>query len=274
VCLIAFAWRAHADYPLVVASNRDELFARPTASAAWSLDGRRLSGRDLRAGGTWMGVTRDGRFAALTNYRDPARIRANAPSRGALVDAVLDGNDVAGTIADIAARRADYNGFNLLAGRWDGSDALLQIVAHPSDGGVTSVTPGFHALSNAYLDTPWPKVVAITAQLRAAVEAADHGTDGLVERLCVLLANDRTYTDDVLPTTGIPLEFERALSAAFIRTPVYGTRSSTVFVVDRAGRATFVERRCEPSVIFDPAVDERRFAFATASSPISAARAS
>jgi uncharacterized protein with NRDE domain len=214
-----------------------------------------------------MGVTRDGRFAALTNHRDPARMRTDAPSRGALVDAVLDGDDLGRSIADVAARREQYNGFNLLAGRWSGVAPSLSIVAHPSDGGAQPVPPGCHALSNASLDTPWPKVLSSTDGLRDALDQRGDG-DVLVDRLFAILADDRVVDDAHLPATGVPLAFERALSATFIRTPGYGTRSSTVLVVDRDGRATFVERRFEP----DASPDERRFVFAT--TEFSAVRAS
>jgi uncharacterized protein with NRDE domain len=257
VCLIAFAWQADANYPLIVAANRDEFFARPTTAAAWSDDGRRLSGRDLKAGGTWMGATRDGRFAALTNHRDPAAFRPDAPSRGELVDRFLDAVNPDDTLSRIAAERARFNGFNLLAARWDTSTASMAIVSHPGVAALVPVEPGIHALSNAHLDTAWPKVVAITDGLRAALRDAS-GRDELVDRLFALLGDGRVAPDDALPRTGISLDWERALSAAFIRTGDYGTRSSTVYVVDRDGDALFVERRCEP----DQPVDERRFAFA------------
>ena len=260
MCLIAFAWQAHAGYPLVVAGNRDEFFARPTAPAAWWPDGRRLAGRDLRAGGTWMGVARTGRFAALTNHRDPGAMRTDAPTRGALVGDFLASPDAAPSVlARIADEASRYNGFHLVAADWSGDGpAALWIVAGSAEAAPQPVVPGIHALSNARLDTPWPKVVSATAALRRALER-DRGLDALIEDSFALLG-DRTIADDRdLPRTGVSLEIERALSAPFIRMPGYGTRSSTVIVVDRRGRVTFVERTCEP----DSPIDERRFSFVT-----------
>ena len=270
MCLIALAWRAHAAWPLVVAANRDEFFARPTASADWSDDGRRLSGCDLRGGGTWMGVTRDGRFAALTNYRDPAALRVEAPSRGALVDRFLDADDAEAALRALARDRGRYNGFNLITVRWAASPAGAgaAILSQPGPAGVVTVAPGLHGLSNAFLDTPWPKALAAVDGLRVALDRVDEHADAedrqrgepaLIDALFGLLADRAVAADDALPDTGVPLEIERALSAAFIRRPDYGTRSSTVFLVDLAGRATFVERRFEP----DAPVAERRFTFAT-----------
>ncbi len=246
MCLIAFAWQADDRYPFVVAANRDEFHARASTAAAWSDDGSRLSGRDLRGGGTWMGVTRDGRFAALTNHRDPRAVRPDAPSRGALPDRLLAPEvDPERTMAGIAAEAGRYNGFNLLAAHWAGAGPRMWIVSSPGAAVVTPVAAGIHALSNARLDTPWPKVERAKAALVAALADAPAG-DALVDRLFALLADETTAPDDRLPATGVATDVERALSAAFIRMPGYGTRASTVFVVDRDGRATFVERRCEP----------------------------
>lgn len=257
MCLIAFAWQAHDDYPLIVAGNRDEFFARPTASADWWPDGRVLGGRDLRAGGTWMGVSRDGRFAALTNHRDPSSQRPDAPSRGRLVGDFLAGEAALENIAREAGR---FNGFNLLAARWR-SDTLppaMWIVSNAGSPGPKPVAPGVHGLSNARLDTHWPKVDYAIAATHDAMRAAAT-PDALVERLFTIL-DDRTIAADAdLPETGVPLETERALSAVFIRMQGYGTRASTVLLVDREGHATFVERRREP----DALPDERRFAFKT-----------
>lgn len=258
MCLIAFAWQAHDDYPLIVASNRDEFFARPTAPADWWPDDRMLAGRDLRAGGTWMGAARNGRFAALTNHRDPSAQRADAPSRGELVgDFLLDGASPSSALARIATTAGRYNGFNLLAAQWNANGAGLWIVSSPGDAAPVAIVPGVHGLSNAHLDTPWPKVEQAVDAMRRAI-AAPMALDTLTNRLFRMLDDRSVAVDERLPHTGIPRETERALSAAFIRMPDYGTRASTVLVVDRNGRATFVERRCEPEM----PVEERRFAFA------------
>ena len=268
MCLIAFAWQAHPEFPLVVAGNRDEFFARPTASAGWWPDGRRLAGRDLRAGGTWMGVSAGGRFAALTNHRDPTAQRAGAPSRGALVERFLDDDEPAeGSLAGIGNEAARYNGFNLLAGRWR-EPAGLWIVASPGDGAVRRVEPGVHGLSNARLDTAWPKVDRVVRGLESALAgpvAAEH----VIDDLFALLADRRVAPDDHLPSTGVPLEVERALSAPFIRMPEYGTRSSTILLAARDGAATYVERRFEPDV----PVEERRFSLPPGPAPLRRARA-
>ena len=157
MCLILVAWRVHADYPLVVAANRDEFFARPTAPAAfWNDAPQVLAGRDLDAGGTWMGVTRSGRFAALTNFRDPAQNRIGAPSRGALVAGFLRGREAPQTYFEgIAARRRECNGYNLLA-----CDGETLCWSSNMGGRPRSLAPGVYGVSNHLLDTPWPKVGA------------------------------------------------------------------------------------------------------------------
>ncbi|MGI9026635.1 MAG: NRDE family protein [Burkholderiaceae bacterium] len=267
MCLIVFAWQAHAEYPLIVAANRDEFYARPTASADWWDDGERLAGRDLRAGGTWMGVSKGGRFAALTNYRDPSSQRTDAPSRGALVSDVLGHRGSMRDALDGVSRAAPrYNGFNLRAAQWhrDASRAAMWILSSRGNARPQAIAPGIHALSNASLDTPWPKVDrasrAMQEAMRDGVNAGVHAAtdrDDLRAKLFALLGNQEIACDDSLPQTGVALEVERALSAAFIRMPTYGTRSSTLFVVDRTGDALFIERRCEPDV----AIEEYRFEF-------------
>lgn len=255
MCLIAFAWRAHPDVALVVAGNRDEFFARPTVAAHWWPEAPMLAGRDLKAGGTWMGVARNGRFAALTNYRDPPNQRPDAPSRGALVGDFLTRDEAPlAALERIAADAHRFNGFNLLAARWSGDEAGLWVVASPDASRVTTVEAGVHALSNARLDSAWPKVDYAVDRTSAALSAAVD-TEGLIADLFTMLDDRTIAADERLPDTGIPRETERALSAPFIRMPGYGTRASTVLVVDRDGRATFVERTCEPG----ERVDERRF---------------
>ena len=262
MCLIALAWQAHPDFPLVVAGNRDEFFARPTAPADWWPDRPMLAGRDLRAGGTWMGVSRSGRFAALTNHRDPSAQRADTPSRGALVgDFLFDDGESEAVLQSIADAAHRYNGFNLLAGQWHGSTGLWAVTSEAGSR-PTPIAPGVHALSNARLDTPWPKVDRAIAATRAALQSAA-SPDGLVDDLFAMLADRRIADDASLPSTGVARDVERALSAPFIRMPGYGTRASTVFIVDREGHATFVERRCEPDV----AVEERRYPFSAARVP-------
>jgi uncharacterized protein with NRDE domain len=239
MCLIALALDAHPSYRLVIAANRDEFYARPTAWWADAPDV--LAGRDLREGGTWMGVTRAGRVAAVTNYRDPGLAQlADAPSRGALVADFLRGSVDAETYADdLAGRAAAYNGFNLLVGDGGG----LFYVSNRTDG-VRRLEPGVYGLSNALLDTPWPKVVRARRAMEEAVAAAEG--PGWDARLWEALADRVIAADDALPDTGVGSERERLLSAPFIRTDVYGTRASTVLTIASDGEVRFVERSVVP----------------------------
>ena len=198
MCLILVAWRAHPDYPLVVAANRDEFFARPTAAAAFWPDGDILAGRDLKEGGTWMGITRNGRFAALTNYRDPALVREGKASRGQLAASFLAAT--AGTLACLES----------------------------TTGTVRQLEPGVHGLSNHLFNSPWPKVVAAKSALSDALAALPDDAP-----LLEMLRDDRPHADAMLPRTGVSLEFERLLSSAFVKAPGYGTRSSTILTVSR-----------------------------------------
>jgi len=233
VCLIALGWRAHPDYPLVVVANRDEFFERPTQAAHWWQDGPELlAGRDLSAGGTWLGVTRDGRFAALTNYRDPSRVSATARSRGRLVlDALIDGN--ARAAAEAAhSQRSEFNGFNLLV-----ADREALYVVESESGRIHAVDAGIHALSNHLLDTPWPKVERARRQLGVALSAPLD-----LDALPGLLRDDRPAPDATLPNTGVSLAWERLLSSCFIRAPGYGTRSTTTIAIHRHGECHFIEQ--------------------------------
>jgi uncharacterized protein with NRDE domain len=234
MCLILVAWRVHPDYPFVVAANRDEFFARPTAPAAFWKDAPQvLAGRDLEAGGTWMGVTRSGRFAALTNFRDPAQNRSGAPSRGGLVaDFLVLDESPQEYLEHIAPRSHECNGFNLLVG--DG-DTLWW--SSNMGGEARALAPGVYGISNHLLDTPWPKVGAGKTALTQAL-------DGLPDdqTLFELLQDDGIHPDEQLPQTGVPLDWERLLSSAFIKSPDYGTRSSTLLCLGRNGWISFDEQ--------------------------------
>ena len=250
MCLIGFAWKAHPDFPLIVAANRDEFHARATAPSAWWNDAPQvLAGRDLQSGGAWMGITRDGRFAALTNYRDAGEMRANAPSRGALVADFLTGSDTPQPyLVNEAAEAARYNGFNLLAGTLD------QLGYFGNRGAAPQVLePGVYGLSNALLDTSWPKVTRLKAALGAAVgvvnreEPLQSRVSGLMDKLFFTLGDAHIATDTALPRTGVPLERERVLSPAMIVAPVYGTRASTVLCVASDGNVFWEERSLTPT---------------------------
>lgn len=239
MCLVALALGMSASFPLVLASNRDEYFDRATAPLDWWMatgcHRRVLGGRDLAAGGTWLGLEPGGRLALVTNVRNPARNDPRARSRGELVTRWLCGE---GDFARFwsALDAAAYNGFNLVAadlrgGRWTW--------ASNADGTEPqALAPGVHGLSNAGLDTPWPKVARLKARLAAALQAHERGSaDGLADALFDALL-DRTQADDAeLPATGVPLALERQLSPAFIRTPDgrYGTRCSTLVIQERVG---------------------------------------
>jgi uncharacterized protein with NRDE domain len=233
MCLVLVVWRVHPRYPCLVAANRDEFHARPTARAEWWPDRPQLlAGRDLEAGGTWLGVTRTGRFAALTNYRDPEQRRAIAPSRGALVTSMLEsGASVAEGLTYLRGVGADYNGFNLIF-----SDGERLGIYESARGFGRELGPGIYGLSNHLLDTPWPKVQNAKTQLEAALSEM---TD--TAPLLAILRDDRPASDAQLPQTGVSLEWERLLSSAFVRAPDYGTRCSTIIRFERQGRAYFEE---------------------------------
>ncbi|MDD2882328.1 MAG: NRDE family protein [Rhodoferax sp.] len=220
MCLIAWNWQPSSQTPLLLVANRDEFYARPTSPLAWWQDANILAGRDLQAGGTWLGVSRSGRLAALTNHRDPANVRANAPSRGELVSAFLQANSSAGDYLSALARRAaDYNPFNLLV--FDGKSLMGLESRHAK---VVTLQPGIGAVSNADFLTPWPKLVTLKDSLQLLL-AQTHPSDA---ELLELLHNRGMVADADLPATGIPLVLERVLSSAFIATPDYGTRACSV----------------------------------------------
>jgi uncharacterized protein with NRDE domain len=233
MCLILIAWQGHAKHRCVIAANRDELHSRPTAAAQWwPSQPPILAGRDLSAGGTWLGLARTGRFAALTNYRGTTERRADAPSRGALVTSILTSVDsVALTLEYLRSVSADYNGFNLLF-----SDGERLAVYESMRGAGRELEPGIYGLSNDLLDTPWPKVQTAKSRLSQALSNLET-TDAVL----ALLRDDSIAPDDQLPRTGVSLEWERLLSSAFVRAPDYGTRCSTVVRIDEMRRACFDE---------------------------------
>jgi uncharacterized protein with NRDE domain len=236
MCLILFAYRVHPQYPLIVAANRDEFHDRPTAPASfWETEPRLLAGKDLRCGGTWLGVTGDGRFATVVNYRDPDSRKSDAPSRGSLVTEFLlnraPQEDFLNTLREKAGL---YSGFTILFG--DPGHVFCF-----SNQGETPplVQPGIHGLSNHLLDTPWPKVVRGKDRLEQLLSGDKEPS---VEELFDLLS-DRSLPDDrLLPDTGVGMEKERLLAPLFISGDGYGTRSSTVLIFHRDGTVIFSER--------------------------------
>ena len=239
MCLIFVANRNHPRYSLVVAANRDEFYRRPTAPADfWAEHPVLLAGRDLESGGTWLGVSRSGRFAAVTNYREPGKTRVAAPSRGRLVtDFLLREDAPMEYLRRVSAHGSDYNGFNLLVR----DETEFCWYSNRADG-PHELSPGIYALSNHLLDTSWPKV----ARGKAGFESILAG-EALDENALLDLLADRTVAlEEELPDTGVGPQLERVLSPIFINSENYGTRSSTVVCLDDAGSVSFVERSYGP----------------------------
>lgn len=224
MCLIVFAWKLVPGIPLVAAANRDEFYDRPAAPAGWWEDHPQIyAGRDLRGGGAWMGVTREGRFAAVTNIRAPFEKRQDAPSRGGLVTDFLRSADAPQAyVAALAERAGHYNGFNLLVGNRE--QLVWYSNGQPDDErNGKSLAPGLYGLSNGALDAPWPKVVRTKAQFCSLL------CQGAPEDAYFEMLSDTTRASDCrLPRTGVDIEWERILSAVCIESPQYGTRSMTV----------------------------------------------
>jgi uncharacterized protein with NRDE domain len=237
VCLLVFAWRCHPRYALVLAGNRDEFHQRPAAPADWwPAPPGILAGKDLAAGGTWLGVSRSGRAAVVTNFREAPTAQAASRSRGALISAFL----AASTSPAVWSRSVDggeYGGFNLLL--FAGRQGHYLSNREEQD---SAVEPGIHGLSNHRLDTPWPKLVTARDRFASSLEGADVEIAELFE----LLSDRRQAPAASLPRTGVPEEWERLLSAAFIVHPAYGTRASTVLAIGHDGRVRFEERRFDP----------------------------
>jgi uncharacterized protein with NRDE domain len=233
MCLVLIAWRIVAKYPCVIAANRDELHSRPTAAAHWwQSHPAILAGRDLSAGGTWLGMTPGGRFAALTNFRDPEQRRAGTPSRGTLVASILQSSDsLERSLDHLHDVSANYNGFSLLF-----SDGERLAIYESAGGSGRVLGAGIYGLSNHLLDTPWPKVQ--TAKSRLSKALADLDT---TDALLALLRDEAPAPDPQLPRTGVSLQWERLLSSAFVRAPDYGTRCSTVLRIDENRHACFDE---------------------------------
>jgi len=233
MCLVLIAWRGDSKYPCVIAANRDEMHSRPTAPAQWwRSQPPILAGQDLMAGGTWLGITRAGRFAALTNYRDPEQRREGTPSRGTLVTSILMSKDtVQQSLDHLREVGADYNGFNLIF-----SDGERLAIYESVPGAGRELGPGIYGLSNHLLDTPWPKVRTAKSRLSTVLSELENSDAALA-----LLRDDEPAPDDQLPRTGVGMPWERLLSSAFVRAPEYGTRCSTVVRIDQRGRACFDE---------------------------------
>lgn len=236
MCLIIFAYDVHPSYKLVLAANRDEFYDRPSASADfWKDYPDLLAGRDLKEKGTWLGITRQGKFAAITNYRDPASFMFDAKSRGKLVkDFLGDKNNAEEFIKKISRQDAKYNGYNLILQDSGG------FYYHSNRGrGKQKITVGIHGLSNHLLNTPWPKVVRGKKLMKEALKSKRAAME---EALFALLSDRRFPPPEKLPSTGVDKEWEKVLSPIFIKSPHYGTRSSTVLLIGKNRCVTFIEK--------------------------------
>ncbi len=235
MCLIFFSLNHHPNYKLIVAANRDEFYDRKTAPAAyWNDYPEILGGRDLEGQGTWMAVTRSGKIALITNYRDPKNIDPQAPSRGRLVsDYLIQNTHPESFLKSVEPNAKKYNGFNLIAGN---QDELWYFSNYQNS--IQKIENGFYGLSNHLLETPWPKVILIKEKLKPILRQKSIDPEVLLDALY----DGVPAPDYQLPETGIGLERERALSSIFIKTPDYGTRCSTVALVDQQDRVLFSER--------------------------------
>lgn len=236
MCLINFHLQEHPNYKLIVAANRDEFYDRPTSPAHfWEDKPNILAGRDLEQMGTWLGINKQGQFAALTNFRDPTLENIEKISRGEIVTNYLTENvSPKKFLANLHENGEKYNGFNVLVG-----DSEKLYYYNNIEQKIKRVSQGTHALSNHMLNTAWPKVEKGKADLRNYVMSHENIE---VEELFNILSNSDVSEDDLLPSTGIDLSLERQLSPLFIKTPNYGTRNSTVLLVDLHNNITFVER--------------------------------
>lgn len=233
MCLILLALRQHADFPLVVIANRDEYYARPSRDAHWWDDADIYAGRDLEAGGTWLGVNRRGRFAAVTNVREPGAMQAGKRSRGDLPRNFLVADDSAETyLQQLRESDQDYSGFNLLLG-----DARELWFYSNRERVVRRIEAGCYGVSNGQFDEPWPKLKSgrteLVAQMKKSVEH---------KQLMDILTDHRIAADHELPSTGVELDIERLLSSRFIRSPSYGTRACSVVTFAQDGEIEFSEQ--------------------------------
>ena len=241
MCLIFLSLHQHPNYKLIVAANRDEFYARRTAAAEfWKDHPQIVGGRDLEAVkadgtcGTWMAMNKNGRIAMVTNYRDLKNLKSQAPSRGHLVtDFLLSDEAPENYLKSLAPNAHLYNGFNLIVGD---AEALYYLSNYKK--GVDKIENGFHGLSNALLDTPWPKVRKGNEKIKLLF--AEKKANG--KEILNALYDEQPAPDDQLPDTGVGLERERMLSSMFIKSPNYGSRCSTMVTIDHNNKAEFTER--------------------------------
>jgi uncharacterized protein with NRDE domain len=235
MCLIVFANNILEDYKLIFAANRDEFYNRPSEQAEfWNEYPDLLAGKDLQAGGTWMGITKQGKFAAITNFRDLKSHRTDAPSRGNLtIDFLVNNISALDYYNSLKETLNQFNGFNLIFGTVDDLFYLSNKIE-----GLKKLESGLHGISNAILDTPWPKVEKSKRQLQNLIEQKNIHPWEILN----LLDDTSLAKDEELPDTGVGIELERMLSPIFIKSKEYGTRSSTIVTVDKNNNVRFVEK--------------------------------
>jgi uncharacterized protein with NRDE domain len=239
MCLNIFSYKFHPRYKLIIAANRDEFYARKTAAAHFWIDKPNLlAGKDLEQGGTWLGITQTGKFSFITNYRNPQSFRKDAPSRGALVSNYLNGTESPEVYLKSLGDADKYNGFNLIAGD-------LNEVCYFSnvENRIRKLENGFYGVSNAFLDTPWKKLVAGKKYVEAVVSQNNFSA----ENLFVALHNEQKADDSELPSTGVRYEIEKLVSSIFIKSETYGTVCSTVVLIDNHNSVKFFERTYNPT---------------------------
>lgn len=235
MCLVCIAINMRVDLPIIIMGNRDEYYDRPTVqSHFWEPDLLVLAGKDLLQGGTWLGITRDGRFCTVLNFREPDNVIQGAPSRGQLVLEFLKGSKKPSMfIQELEKYASNYNGFNLILGDKE------ELWWFSNRGGIQRLNSGIYAISNHLLDTPWPKV---RKSKRAMAGILDRDIPSIKRTLLEVLQDDMIAPDHELPSTGVSLEWERILSSVFVKSPSYGTRSSHLILVHSYGKVEFIER--------------------------------
>lgn len=255
MCLIVIAYKSHPRYELVMAGNRDEFYERPTSPLGyWEDYPHVLAGRDLRGMGTWLGITREGRFAAVTNFREGEPPRKTGPSRGNLVRGYLTGTASPRQYMEQVARSAaDYQGFNLLVG-----NAGHLLYFSNRDPSIRTLGPGIYGLSNHLLDTPWTKVKRTVSSLKKIIAESEEISS---LQIMEFLKSQETVPEEALPHTGVDPTWERVLAPVFITSPTYGTRSTSVLLIDREGEVVFHEQSWHPVRKAPVPAGERHFRF-------------
>jgi len=235
MCLILFSYNSHPHYKLILASNRDEFYERPTKQLHKWADKNILAGQDKMNNGTWLGLTADWKLAAITNYRDLSNIKDNAPSRGLLVSNFLENNDSpTNYLNKISTSASDYNGYNLLVGDKNGMYYFSNI-----ENKIEKIKPGVHGLSNRFLNTPWPKVENGKKEFERIIGL---GKEIPIDEIFKLLSDTTQAPDEELPDTGVGIEWERVLAPIFIKTEAYGTRASSIILIDDNDQITLIEK--------------------------------